>query len=43
VTGIGILRKQGFEVKLLDYIKLSIPITLAAVLTGYIITWFIYS
>jgi Na+/H+ antiporter NhaD/arsenite permease-like protein len=43
VTGIGILRKEGHEVKLLDYIKLSIPITLAAVLTGYIITWFIYS
>jgi Na+/H+ antiporter NhaD/arsenite permease-like protein len=43
VTGIGILRKEGFEVKLLDYVKLSIPITLAAVLTGYIITWFIYS
>jgi Na+/H+ antiporter NhaD/arsenite permease-like protein len=43
VTGIGILRKQGFEVKLLDYVKLSIPITIAAVLTGYIITWFIYS
>jgi Na+/H+ antiporter NhaD/arsenite permease-like protein len=43
VTGIGILRKVGLEVKLKDYIKLSIPITLAAVLTGYIITWFIYS
>lgn len=42
VTGIGILRKEGHEVKLSDYLKLSIPITIAAVLTGYIVTWFIY-
>ena len=42
VTGIGILRKEGYEVKLSDYLKLSIPITIAAVLTGYIVTWFIY-
>jgi Na+/H+ antiporter NhaD/arsenite permease-like protein len=42
VTGIGILRKEGHEVKLKDYLRLSIPITIAAVMTGYIITWFIY-
>ena len=42
VAGIGILRKEGHEVKLSTYFKLSIPITLAAVFTGYIITWFIY-
>ena len=42
VAGLGILRKEGHEVKLSTYFKLSIPITLAAVLTGYLITWFIY-
>ena len=39
ITGIGILRKEGYEVKAKDFMQLSIPITLVAVLSGYVIAW----
>lgn len=42
ITGIGILRKEGYEVSLKDYMTIGIPVTLVAVTTGYILTWFIY-
>lgn len=37
ITAIGILNKNGYELKNKDYFKYSIPISLAAILTGYII------
>ncbi len=39
ITGIGILRKNGHEVKNWDFMKISIPFTLTAVLSGYILVW----
>jgi len=36
ITGIGILRKEGFEVKNIDFMKIGVPFTLAAVIPGYI-------
>jgi len=42
ITGLGILRKEGYEVKAKDFMKLSIPFTLTAVITGYILTWIIW-
>ena len=39
ITGIGILRKEGYEVKAGDFMKISVPFTLTAVLTGYLIVW----
>jgi len=42
IAAIGILRKNGFEVKTRQYMKISIPTTLAAVLTGYLMIWFIW-
>ena len=39
ITGIGILRKEGHEVKALDFMKISVPFTLTAVLTGYLFIW----
>lgn len=42
IAGIGILNKQGYEVKTSDFTKIGIPFTLTAVLTGYILTWFIF-
>lgn len=39
ITGIGILRKEGYEVKAKDFMKISIPFTLTAVLSGYLIIW----
>jgi len=39
ITGIGILRKEGYEVKTKDFMKISVPFTLTAVLSGYLIVW----
>ena len=42
ITGIGILRKEGYEVKVGDFMKISVPFTLTAVLTGYLYIWLVY-
>lgn len=42
ITGIGILRKEGYEVKATTFMKYGVPFTLAAVLTGYLLIWFIW-
>ena len=39
ITGIGILRKEGYEVKSKDFMRISIPITLTAVVSGYLLIW----
>ena len=43
VVGIGILRKEGYEVKNSDFFKIGIPFTLVAVLAGYLFCWFVWS
>ncbi|HKM18098.1 MAG TPA: SLC13 family permease [Limnochordia bacterium] len=43
ITGIGILRKEGYEVSAGRFMKISVPFTLSAVLTGYILVWFLWS
>ena len=42
ITGIGILRKEGYEVKNSDFFKIGIPFTLAAVIPAYIYIWLVY-
>jgi Na+/H+ antiporter NhaD/arsenite permease-like protein len=42
ITGIGILRKEGYEVKTGEFMKLGVPFTLTAVITGYVLTWLIW-
>ena len=39
IAGIGILRKNGNAVKNWDFMKISIPFTLTAVASGYILVW----
>ncbi|MBR5368275.1 MAG: arsenic transporter [Lachnospiraceae bacterium] len=39
VTGIGILKKEGYEVKNSDFFKIGVPFTLTAVLIGYVVIW----
>lgn len=43
ITGIGILRKDGYEVSTIDFMKISVPFTLASVITGYILIWLVWS
>lgn len=42
ITGIGILRKEGYSVKSKEFMKYSIPFTLTAVTTGYLLVWLIW-
>ena len=42
ITGIGILRKEGYTVKNSDFFKIGIPFTLAATIPAYIYFWLIY-
>lgn len=42
ITSLGILRKEGYEVSASHFMKISVPFTMAAVFTGYILTWLIY-
>ena len=42
IAGIGILRKEGYEVKSSTFMKFGVPFTLAAVITGYLMIWFIW-
>lgn len=42
ITGIGILRKAGYEVKNSDFLRVGVPFTLTAVVAGYLFTWFVW-
>lgn len=43
ITAIGILRREGHEVKVRDFMKIGVPFTLVAVLVGYIFIWVVWS
>ena len=43
IAGIGILRKNGYEVKNSDFFRIGIPFTLVAVLSGYLFLWFVWA
>ena len=42
ITGLSILRREGHEVSAGQFMKYSVPFTLAAVTTGYILLWIIW-
>lgn len=42
ITGIGILRKAGFEVKDSDFLRIGIPFTLSATVPAYLFIWLLY-
>jgi Na+/H+ antiporter NhaD/arsenite permease-like protein len=42
VFAIGILEKQGHKIKLKEYLKISVPFTIAAVLTAHLLLHFIW-
>jgi Na+/H+ antiporter NhaD/arsenite permease-like protein len=43
IAGLGILRKEGYEVKAAQFMKISVPFTLAAVSSGYLLVWLIWA
>lgn len=42
VVAIGILNKEGYKVKLSDFLKIGLPFTFMAVLGGYLLCWFVW-
>ena len=42
ITGIGILRKAGYDVKNSDFFKIGIPFTLSAIIPAYILVWLLF-
>ncbi|MBE6555865.1 MAG: TRAP transporter large permease subunit [Ruminococcaceae bacterium] len=43
ITGIGILRKEGYTVTNKDFFRIGIPFTLAAIIPAYLYFWFLYA
>lgn len=43
IAGIGILQKEGYRVSTRDFIRIGIPFTLIAALSGAAVIWFIWS
>jgi Na+/H+ antiporter NhaD/arsenite permease-like protein len=43
ITAIGILRKAGHTVSAKEFMKISVPYTLAATVMGYVLIWLIWS
>ena len=42
VTAIGILRRNGYEVKNRDFFRIGVPFTMTAVVIGYLFVWFVW-
>lgn len=42
IMGIGILRREGYEVSSKEFMKISVPYTLAAVVSAYILVWVLW-
>lgn len=43
IAAIGILRKEGYEVKNRQFFRIGLPFTFLAVLTGYLYIWFVWA
>ena len=42
ITSIGLLRKEGYEVKTKDFMRIGVPLSLTAVITGYLLVWVLW-
>lgn len=42
IAGLGILRREGYEVSVGQFMKISVPFTLSAVVTGYLLVYAIW-
>ena len=43
IAACGILRRDGYEVTTGQFVRIGVPFTLAAVLTGYVLVWLFYA
>lgn len=42
ITGLGLLRREGYDVSASQFMSISVPFTLAAVTSGYVLVWLIW-
>lgn len=40
---VGLLRKENYQVKFMDFVKIGLPFTVAAVGTAYLVLWLVWS
>ena len=43
IAGVGMLRKECYEVSFGDFMKIGIPFTLTAVISGYLFVWLVWA
>ena len=43
IVACGLLKKEGYEVKFKDFVKIGLPFTLTAVTAAYLFVWFIWN
>lgn len=43
IAGIGILRREGYNVSTGDFMRIGVPFTLIAVISGYLYCWFVWA
>ena len=43
IAAVGMLRKEGYQVSFTDFMRIGLPYTLVAVMTGYLYFWLILS
>ncbi|MDD6283419.1 MAG: SLC13 family permease [Oribacterium sp.] len=43
ITAVGMLKAGGHDVSFGDFMKIGLPFTLVAVITGYLFTWFVWA
>ena len=42
ITATGILEKEGYNVSTKQFMRIGVPFTLVAVLSGYLLVWIFY-
>ena len=43
IAGIGILQKEGYKVSTGDFLKIGVPFTLIAAVTGALVVWLVWA
>ena len=43
IAGVGMLRKEGYEVSFGDFMRIGVPFTMTAVIVGYLFILFVYA
>ena len=42
IAAVGLLKKEGYKVTFKDYMKIGVPLTISALLAGYLFIWFVW-